>query len=305
MTLPNLITLKNVDSEVLLCPDIGAAIARYTWCGHAVLRPTPDDAIAQGLVRQMGSYPLMPYSNRIAHGKFLVGEKSYSLRANFAPSPHATHGFGWQRAWAVATTTDHSVALILKHAPDIDWPFACEAKQQIELLDNSLRLTLSVVNLDNAPMPAGLGFHPFFPTVPTAKLQAEWKGMWKMGEDLIPTEWINPPSGADFSQMRAVEGWKIDNCFTGWARRAVLEYPTHRMTMTASAHCQQIVCYAPNDGRHFIALEPVSNINNAFNLAAKGVANTGMQMLGRGDSMEVSMTISMQRIAPHKDTKNG
>ena len=296
MTHTNPLTLNNGDSQVLLCPNIGASIARYTWRGHSVLRPAPDEAIAQGLVRQMGVYPLVPYSNRIAQGQLLVGNKAYALRPNFPPEPHAIHGFGWQREWKVAASSADSAHLKLKHLPDVDWPFACEAAQHIQLLPDGLSLTLSVCNLDDAPMPAGLGFHPYFPAPPGTKLQADWKGMWKMGADSLPTELAGVPPSADFSRLRSIDGWKIDNCFTGWGRRAILEYPTYRMTLDASADCRQIVCYAPNDGRNFIALEPVSNINNAFALAAKGVGDTGMRMLGRGDSVEVSMMISLQAL---------
>ncbi len=302
MTSANVINLKNANSEVLLCPDIGAAIARYTWRGHSVLRRAPDSAIEQGLVRQMGAYALMPYSNRIARAKLVVGDKRYVLRQNFPPELHAVHGFGWQRAWQVLTSCVDSARLTLRHAADNDWPFACEAKQHIQLSADGLRLTISVCNLDDAPMPAGLGFHPFFPTIPAAKLQAEWKGMWKMDAESLPTEWVETPASADFRQLRSVEGWKVDNCFTGWGRQAVIEYPTHRTTIEASSNCQQLICYAPDDGRNFMALEPVSHINDGFNLAAKGVADTGMQLLGRGDSMEVSMTVSMQEMLPNKGT---
>ena len=64
------------------------------------------------------------------------------------------------------------------------------------------------------------------------------------------------------------------------------------MQIDASEACRQIVVFAPNDGRNFIALEPVTNINNAFALAAKGVADTGVRMLASGESFEISMTIT-------------
>lgn len=83
----------------------------------------------------------------------------------------------------------------------------------------------------------------------------------------------------------------MDNCFTGWGRCAVLDYPTHRVQIEASDACRQLVCFAPNDGRNFIALEPATNINNAFALAAGGVTDTGAQMLTAGEVLEVSMTI--------------
>ena len=142
-------------------------------------------------------------------------------------------------------------------------------------------------------MPAGLGFHPYFPLIPSTHLQTGWKGMWKMGGDSLPTELGPVPPEADFSQLRPVTGWKVDHCFTNWTRRAVLDYPTYRMQLDASEACRQIVVFAPNDGRNFIALEPVTNINNAFALAAKGVADTGIRMLATGEKLDISMTITL------------
>ena len=294
-----IVQLQNGDSRVTLCPEIGAAIARYTWKGHDILRPAPDKAIAEKLVRQMGDYPLVPYSNRIGQAKLIVGDQTFPLRPNFPPEPHAIHGFGWQRAWQVVKRNADSAELHLTHDPDIDWPFACEATQHLRLTANALHLKLAVKNTDQRAMPAGLGFHPFFPLTADTHLQTEWRGMWQMGSDSLPTSLGPVPMEADFSQLRPVSNWKVDHCFTGWHRRAVLDYPTHRMQLDASEACRQIVVFAPNDGRNFIALEPVTNINNAFALAAKGVAESGMRMLAANESFEISMSITLSgRAAP-------
>jgi aldose 1-epimerase len=287
------LSLKSGESEVIFCPEVGAAIARYTWHEHDILRRAPDAAISAGLVRQMGVYPLMPYSNRIGQATLIVGDRTYSLRPNFSQEPHAVHGFGWQRAWQVVSRHEDSAELHLKHEPDTDWPFACEAIQVAELTPDSLKLTLIVKNTDARPMPAGLGFHPYFPLTANTRLQSTWNGVWKMGADALPTELCPVPTEANFSASRSLADWKVDNCFTDWNRCAVLDYATHRVQITASDACRNIVVYAPNDGRNFIALEPVTNINNAFALYAQGVANTGARMLARGESFEISMSISV------------
>jgi aldose 1-epimerase len=285
--------LQSGESEAVLCPEVGAAIARYTWRGHDILRRAPDAAIEESLVRQMGVYPMVPYSNRIGQAQLKIGDQIFLLRPNFSQEPHAVHGFGWQREWRVASHNENSAELHLQHEPDVDWPFFCEATQVAGLTPDSLTLTLSVKNTDARPMPAGLGFHPYFPLNATTRLQSTWSGVWKMGVDSLPTEPYAVPAEADFSEARSLAGWKVDNCFTGWSRRAILEYATHRVQITASDACRNIVVYAPNDGRNFIALEPVTNINNAFALQAQGVANTGTRMLARGESFEISMSISV------------
>ncbi len=293
MTAPRAISLVVGDCQLDLQPHIGGAISRLTWKGLDILRKTADSAIQTAAVRQMCCYPLVPFSNRIGNGVLVVRDKSYQLRPNFSNEPHAIHGVGWQRAWQVKREDKQRVVLTYKHTPDADWPFAFEAEQTISITNNAVTLAIRATNLDAQPMPVGLGFHPFFPIDKATTLQSDWTGVWEMGEDKLPTKLIATPAEADFAKARGVFDWKVDNCFVGWSRRAVLACATHRTIVTASSACNNIVCFAPNDGRNFIALEPVSNINNAFALAAKGVANTGTRLIGRGDSFDISMTITV------------
>ena len=293
---PKPIRLVLSELEIVIQPDIGAAISRLTWRGIDVLRKTPDSAIAASTVRQMCCYPLVPYSNRIGNGVLVVRDKTYQLRPNFPNEPHTIHGVGWQRVWQVKSEGKQRVVLTYKPTPDADWPFAFEAEQTISISNNAVTLAIRATNLDTQPMPVGLGFHPFFPIDKNTTLQSDWTGVWEMGEDKLPTKLIPTPANSDFTKARGVFDWKVDNCFVGWSRRAVLHYATHQTIVTASSACNNIVCFAPNDGRNFIALEPVSNINNAFALAAKGVANTGTRIIGRGDSFDISMTITVDAV---------
>jgi len=286
-----ILQLTHGNSAATICPKIGGSIAQFTWRGHHILRPAPDTAIRDSLVRQMGFYPLVPYSNRIGHGRLFANGEIFQLRANAPPEPHALHGFGWQREWQVESQSESAVTLTLVHTPDADWPFACEAREVIELADDTLRITLTLRNTDTRPMPAGLGFHPYFPIDRSTLLQAEWQAMWAMGPDKLPTERIAVPPEADFRQPRVVDGWTVDNCFTGWNRVATLSYATHQVRIEASEECRQLVCFAPNDGRNFVAIEPVTNVNNAFALLAKEGEKTGAIKLNAGQACSILMII--------------
>ncbi|MBL8525821.1 MAG: aldose 1-epimerase [Betaproteobacteria bacterium] len=292
-----ILQLTHGDSAAIICPKIGGSIAQFTWRGYHILRPAPDTVIRDSLVRQMGFYPLVPYSNRIGHGKLFANGETFQLRANAPPEPHALHGFGWQREWQVESQSDSAVTLALVHAADADWPFACEAREVIELVDDALHITLSLRNTDPRLMPAGLGFHPFFPIDRSTLLQAEWQAMWAMGPDKLPTERIAVPPEADFRQPSVVDGWTVDNCFTGWNRVATLSYATHQVRIEASEACRQTVCFAPNDGRNFIAIELVTNINDAFSLMARGVTDTGLQLINGGEAVRISTTLYLTSTA--------
>jgi aldose 1-epimerase len=296
MTLKNTadtLVLRNGESELVLCPAIGASIARYNWRGHPILRSAPDAEIRDGNVRGMGSYPLLPYSNRVGHCKLVIDNATHLLRPNFLPEPHAVHGFAWQRAWNVESHDEHRAQLSLQHQPDGDWPFACDGEQMTVLTPDSVTITLRVINRDARPMPAGLGFHPYFPRDEKLTLKTQWTGMWSMDRESLPVAHV-APSG-DFSQARAVAGWRVDHCFTGWNRTAVLDYQTHIVKISASEACDHVICYIPADGRPFIAIEPVSHANNALQLIARGVENTGMRWLEPGESFQIDMTISVEQ----------
>ena len=295
MTSPLSVELRNMHSVVEVCPATGGTLARFMWRGIDILRPAPAAAIAENRVRQMACYPLVPYSNRIAHAVLPMEGREFHLRANAPPEVHALHGFGWQRPWQVVEQTAHAVKLALAHAPDEDWPFACDAMQRIELLEDRLTINLSVQNIDTRDMPAGLGLHPYFPLAPEATLQATWEKMWTMDAGMLPGELIALTSDNDFHLARPVASWKVDNCFTGWSGRAVLGYATHQVLLDAGESCRNLVCFAPNDGRNFIALEPVTHVSNAFVLAARGIADTGMKILKPGQSFGISLSIQVRQ----------
>jgi aldose 1-epimerase len=280
------------DYRVVVCPEVGGAIARCTWRGTELLRPAPESAFLERQVRQMACYPLVPYSNRIGKARLLFEGKVYALQENFAPEPHAIHGVGWRRPWRVESAPPSAVRLALAHAPDAHWPFRFEARQAISLGTGGLELRLAITNTDARRMPAGLGFHPFFALRPGARFAAEWQGRWVAGEDKLPARWEPVGPETDFRIARAVEHWKIDDCFTGWKRTAVLHDSSCRIRIEASEALDRLVCYAPADGRAFLAIEPVSHVNNAFALAASGTADTGMRVLAPGETWEVWMTIA-------------
>jgi aldose 1-epimerase len=53
-----------------------------------------------------------------------------------------------------------------------------------------------------------------------------------------------------------------------------------------------------NDTRDFVAIEPVSHVNNAMNLVAGGAdpAGLGLAILEPGDSISAQMAIAVERV---------
>lgn len=287
-------TLIAGDCRLEAVPAVGGAIARCTWRGIDLLRPAPQDAIDQGLVRQMACYPLVPWSNRIAHARFEFRGVSFVLRPNFPPEPHAIHGVGWRRSWSVADRSPARLALRLEHRADDDWPFPFRATQRLALGPASLELALEIENTGDELMPAGIGFHPFFPSASRATLHAPCRAVWRSGPDRLPVALDPVPAAWDFSAPRPAAGLVVDHCFTGWTREAALDYGDHRVVLRGSEPLGHLVIFAPGDGRDFIAIEPVSHASGALGLAGAGVAGHGLRVLAPGERLAATMTIAVQ-----------
>jgi len=78
-----MLTLQAGEGSLTLAPEIGGSIVGWTIGPNHVLRPPLVDALVQGSARGMAAYPLVPYSNRIDHGRFSFAGRSYQLARNF------------------------------------------------------------------------------------------------------------------------------------------------------------------------------------------------------------------------------
>src|SRR5262249_58231396 len=87
----------------------------------------------------------------------------------------------------------------------------------------------------------------------------------------------------------------LDNCFVGWNRRAVIEWPEPgvRLVMAAEAPLDFLVVYTP-PGRPFFCAEPVSHVTDAFNLAAAGRTDTGAHTLAPGETLRAAVILRLE-----------
>jgi aldose 1-epimerase len=292
----DLITLRAGRAGLVLAPEARGAVVRYriergatTW---DVLRPWPAPRI--DAVFESAAFTLVPYSNRIRDGRFSFQGRNVVLPLNRPPERHSLHGLGWQAAWRPREVREHEAVLELRHAPGA-WPWAFRATQQLTLAPSSLSVALTLANEGDTPMPAGLGWHPYFPRTPRTTLTADVQAIWLTDGEVMPTMLAPPPPGADLSRGVSVDAVALDNGFVGWRRRAVIEWPEPdvRLVMTAAAPLDFLVVYTP-PGRPFFCVEPVSHVTDAFNLAAAGRTDTGARVLAPGETLRAAVTVSLE-----------
>ncbi len=268
-------------------PALGGCIAGLWLADLPVLRSTPAAQLTSS--RQAGSYPLVPFSNRIAGAQQVWQGTAHPLVRNNGAEPHAIHGVGWQRPWQVLESDERSALLSYEHKPDSAWPFAFDSSQTLQLRDGALALTLSLTNQSRQPAPAGLGWHPWFPRRPGSRISFEASGRWEMGTDKLPAG-RRPHAGLD-AECATLD---LDHCFDGW--RGVVQLVDELLRVRITSTLTKLVVFT-QPARDAIAIEPVSHVNNAMNLVAAGAdpAQLGLAILQPGESCSAQLTIEAER----------
>ena len=243
-----------------------------------MLRPASAAAIASGRGNDASCYPLVPFSNRIANGRFAVDGEEVLLESNWPGVRHPMHGDGWARSWQVERHDAHSAELAYAHDGRDGWPFRYRARQSFRLEGDRLVVGMSIENLEGRAVPAGLGLHPFFTRDPDTELACRVDGVWRADAEVLPLDRIAVPPEWDFNVSRPVDGVVLDNCFDGWDGRATIRWPRHALglALEATEPFRHLVVYVPK-GRPFFCVEPVSHANGAV---ARSLLSAGATLAG-------------------------
>ncbi len=260
-----LLSLRTGPLAVDVAPSAGGAIARLAIDGIDLLRPMSVTDQASGRGNNSAAYPLVPYSNRIKDGHLVFEGETFQLKRNWATVNHPMHGDGWWHPWDVVRADAHSAEIAYRHERDGaagGWPFRYVARQSYRLEADRLVVTMSLENLEDRAVPAGIGLHPYFVREADSELQTDTQWMWKGDAEVLPVERIATPPEADFSRSRNVNETHLDNGFDGWQRHATIRWPSRklRVDLEASATFGHAVIYVPSQ-RPYFCVEPVSHAN--------------------------------------------
>jgi aldose 1-epimerase len=283
------IALERGETRVVIEPSIGGSIARFTWRGRDVLRCAPENTRSP---LDMACFPLVPFANRIAYGRFVWQGKTITLSSNFGDHPHPLHGQGWQSVWRVISGNDAHAVLAFEHAAG-EWPWLYDAQETFSLAEDSLTVALSLTNRGREPMPASLGFHPYFPRSNRTRLTASVEGMWQTDKTQIPTVLAAPI--LDFAKGVVLDTVPfVDNCFTGWHGPVRIAQPDN-LEIAVHADARFLQIFLPEEA-HYFCTEPVTAMPDAVN-RSEPPGETGLLALAPGATYTISMTIALQERA--------
>jgi aldose 1-epimerase len=255
-----------------LAPGAGGSIARFTVDGADIMRPMAAADIDSGRGNKASSYPLVPFAGRIGGGRLVFQGETMQLAPNWPGVRHPMHGDGWWHAWQVVRSDARSAALSYRHDPAEQqggWPFRYHAEQHFHLEDEQLTVRMSIENLEDRTVPAGIGLHPFFVRDADSRLTCRTQTVWRMDAEVLPLERIPVPAGWDFSAGRAVNSVALDTAFEGWDGRATLLWPQRRLCLDVEAGqpFRHLVLYLP-PGQSFFCVEPLSHTPGQVQLSS-------------------------------------
>lgn len=281
------IEIGNEDLTCTLRPQLGGAVLGLNFRGKSILRAVDENLIKTS--RQAANFALLPYSNRVSNAALQWLGRIYRLAKNNADEPHSIHGVGWQRPWVVKQRDKDFLLLSYEHTADESWPFDFAASQALRAVENELRHSLSITNKSNEPTPVGLGWHPYFIKRENTVIDFKANGIWQMGADRLPSKLLSS-KGLD----QKCSELSVDHCFEGWSGCATLT--DKELTVTVLSNLNYLVVYT-SPSMDSVAIEPVSHVNNAINMANQGnadYADLGVRVLLPGQSFTADMTIRVE-----------
>jgi aldose 1-epimerase len=146
------------DGEVVVevLPRLGARLHRLVAFGHDLLW-TPDELDAYGDEPfAWGGYLMAPWCNRADPATVQLGARRATFTPNFVDGT-AIHGLVHDRPFE----RDGEASWRIEVGPG-GWPWRHQVRVDYEVVDRTLQVRLTVRNDDTDPMPAGIGFHPWF-----------------------------------------------------------------------------------------------------------------------------------------------
>jgi len=304
-----LITIDNDTWRIGVLPETGASLAfgRLKRGGAWVdlLRPTAEEDY--GNPSRCASFPLIPWSNRIRAAKFTFRGQDYQLAVT-AQDGTAIHGVARRLPWQVADTDPQHVRLTLdsRDHEAVNFPFQFSAALEYSLNGSDFSITTTIRSQDMREMPVGFGHHPYFvraidrsdqgpvgAQVETtyAQVEAPYDRQFILRGKLATEPSIPVTPNADYRALRTIEPEAMDEehdfLLTGrqGERPTRLVYPAAGIDVEfhSEAIFAHAILFAPRD-LPFFAFEPVTNINDGFNLFEQRLDETGVFVLGPGES---------------------
>jgi aldose 1-epimerase len=229
---------------------------------------------------------MLPFCNRIDHGKFTFNDRSIVFPINRADQSVAIHGLSRDLPWQVAASSDGEIRLTQTVNHGLT-PYHYSATLSYRLEDEKFISTLSVTQLAADVLPYGMGFHPWFAVSDDAAVSFTARGCIDLDKRGLPLQPVPfPTPNQRFSRKDNIG---MDRYFYGWNGSTLITDPAWggSLTMTGAGALTNLHMFVSPVWRG-MAVEPVSNgpaVLNRHDLARYGA----MRELASGDALAGEM----------------
>ncbi|WP_072383953.1 aldose 1-epimerase [Novosphingobium sp. NDB2Meth1] len=276
------------DYRLVVAPERGGSILSFTWRGEPVMREAEGPGILD-----VGCFLMVPFANRIAGGRFDWNGRAMAIPPNFGDEDayNPIHGYGWLTGWDVLQSGEDWLELgHERHGGEWPWPYRAAVEYVLEA--DGLTARLSLTNTGEEPMPAGLGFHPYFPRTDATRFIGLHRGEWRGEGNPLPVTLDERDTPFDWWEGRPVSTRVVDTVYSGRQGPLEIIWPERAMavTITPSANLSRTAVYAPQ-GSDWFCVEPVSHLTDALNGRDPGAP---MPALAPGETLSAEMRLSVR-----------
>jgi aldose 1-epimerase len=269
--------LQHADWQALIYPEQGAAFSSLRWRGRDIFVPTPKGARHPGAY---GAFWMMPWANRLDGGRIA----GHAMPINRSAEATTIHGLARDLPWEVVSAAPDDAVLQqrLTFAP-----FDYTARLAVSLDGNGLLIEMTLRHEGAAPVPYGMGWHPWFTRSAASSLHL--KSTQRASHDARGLPQNFTPCTSIAADEAGLIG--LDNFFTGWDGVARLTTPAGTITLSATGDfAAGVQVYAP-PMQPVICVEPVSHMPDAPNRPALAAA-APMRVLAHGLSLYGTIRLS-------------
>lgn len=253
--------------------EVGATLRSYDVGPWAVVDGFAEKEICSGGRGQV----LAPWPNRLGDGRYSFDGRDGRAAWDEPERANAIHGLVRWLAWEPRSQAQNVLCMgcVLEPQPAYPWRLGLEVEYRLGR--SGLSVTIEAVNLDDAPAPFGIGFHPYLSvgtdTVDTARLCVPAARVISTDDRGLPVgEHHVGGTDLDYRVSRPIGPTRLDTAFGGLARaadgtaRVELHHPegTRALSLWMDQAFGYVMAYTgdtlpePGRRRRAIALEPMS-----------------------------------------------
>ena len=210
---------------------------------------------------------MFPFANRIKNGKYTFMGEEFQLHCNEKKNNNALHGLIYNKKFdLIKTLINQEFAEIILSYKVINahkgFPYSFDLKLSYIIYDNSLKISLNILNIGEVKFPFTVGWHPYFSVNNFDKTEIIFDSTQKIecNNRNITTKVLKFKS----SNPWVIKNQKIDDAFLIKKNKVVLKTNNYIAKIISSIDNNYLQIYTPKNHKA-IAIEPMTGVSDSFN----------------------------------------